>query len=183
VDRKQKQEEFKLRISGIKLGKHSFSINCDKTFFEIADIPDVLEGLIEVQIEMEVFEKMITLNFHFKGFIQHPCDRCCEPVKIDLDFREKLLVKLVPFVEENEPNEDDNLWIINENEYELDVFNFVYESIYLAIPTRVLHPDDENGNSTCDPNILKKLEELSGKRDANKTMDSRWEALKNIKLK
>lgn len=174
-----KKDEFKLRISGVELGKHSFTINCDKRFFELAEIPNLQEGCVKLQIEMEVFEKMITLDFHFKGKVQLPCDRCLEPVDIDLDFSENLLVKLVPMIEE--PEEEDNLWVVSENTYELDVFHFVYECLTLALPLRVVHPDDASGKSTCNPEIIKKLEELTPGETQREVIDPRWEALKNIK--
>ncbi len=44
-----------------------------------------------------------------------------------------------------------------------------------------MHEDDENGNSTCDPQVLAKLEELSQKEE-EKESDPRWDALKNLKL-
>lgn len=176
-----KKEEFSLRIAGVELGKHSFSIDCDNRFFELAEIPDLQEGLLKLQIEMEILEKMITLDFHFNGYVMLPCDRCLDLVKVDLDFDEHLLVKLVPLLDEIQ--EDDDMWLVNENEYELDLFHYVYEAITLALPIRVVHEDDENGNSTCNPEILKKLEELSNAEPKETEIDPRWEALKNIKAK
>ena len=174
-----KKEEFRLRISGVELGKHSFSIDCDNRFFELAEIPDLHEGMLKLQIEMEISEKMIQLDFQFKGYVMLPCDRCLDPVKVDLDFSEHLLVKLVPLL--GEMREEEDMWIVDENEYELDVFHFVYESIMLALPIQVVHPDDENGNSTCNPDILKKLQEHSSEAKKDDEIDPRWEALKNIK--
>ena len=158
---------------------HSFSIDCDNRFFELAEIPDLQEGDVKLQIEMEVSEKMITLDFQFNGYVMLPCDRCLEPVRVNLDFDEHLLVKLVPQVEEMQ--QEDDMWVVNENEYELDVFHFVYESIMLALPIQVLHPDDENGNSTCNPEILKIMNEHSKKTKKEDEIDPRWEALKKLK--
>ena len=180
VKSRDKKEEFKLRISGVERGKHSFSIDCDNAFFEIAEIPDLHEGDVKLQIEMDISDKIVTLDFHFKGYVTLPCDRCMEPVNIDLDFTDNLIVKLMPWIEE--PEEEDNLWIVNENTYELDLFHFVYESISLALPTQILHPDDENGNSTCNPEILKKLEELTPHENTMGDIDPRLAALKDIKL-
>ena len=179
VKSKEKREEFKLRISGIESGKHLFSINCDNAFFELAEIPNLQEGLVKLQIEMDVSDKIITLDFHFKGYVVLPCDRCLDPVNVDLDFEEHLLVKLMPWIEETE--EEDGMWMIDENTYELDLFHFVYESIALSLPSQILHPDDENGHPTCDPEILKKLEELTPHEKDTDEIDPRWEALKNIK--
>lgn len=177
VKSKEKREEFRLRISGVESGKHLFSIDCDNAFFEIAEIPNLQEGDVKLQIEMVVSDKIITLNFHFNGFVMLPCDRCLDLVKVDLDFSDHLLVKLMPWIEETE--EEDDMWIMNENTYELDLFHFVYESISLALPLQILHPDDENGNSTCNPEILKKLEELTPHETDD--VDPRLEVLKDIK--
>lgn len=172
----EKRDEFKLRIAGVELGKHSFSIVCNKEFFELADLSDLLDGQLLLDIKMEKSEIMMQLSFFFRGDITIPCDRCLDPVTLPMNFEEKLIVKY-----DNQPqgNEDDMIWTISENEYELDVFHFVYESISLALPTQVIHPEDENGSSTCNPEILKRLVELSHKEEER---DPRWDALKKIDL-
>lgn len=180
MDEKQLREEFKLRLSGVEDGNYCFSVVCDKTFFEIAQIEDLHDGNLNLQIEMAKSEKMVDLKFHFQGNVVALCDRCLLPVTIPLDFDERLYVKLVPVVEED-MNEDDDIWMIDENTYELDVFHFVYESIFLALPHRIVHEDDENGNPTCDPAVIEKLNQLSQQKDENET-DPRWDALKNLKL-
>lgn len=174
-----KQEELRLRISGVESGNYSFSIDCDNRFFELAEIPDLQEGLVKLQIEMEISEKIINLDFHFDGYVMMPCDRCLELVKVDLNFDEHLLVKLIPLL--GETQEEDEMWLVDETAYELDLFHYVYESITLALPLRIVHPEDENGNSTCDPEILKKLEELTNPTPKEDEIDPRWEALKKIK--
>ena len=58
VKSRDKKEEFKLRISGVERGKHLFSIDCDNTFFEVAEIPDLHEGDVKLQIEMDISDKI-----------------------------------------------------------------------------------------------------------------------------
>lgn len=176
---KDKRKEFFLKIGGLSLGKHCSSIHCDKTFFDIAEMKELQNGDIQVEIEMRVEDKMSTINFHFSGFVVAACDRCLDPVQVPMNFSETLLVKQVEHPEEFENQEDENIWYIDEREDKIDIFHFVYESILLAMPMQVIHPDDENGHSTCNPDILKKIEELSNAREE---IDPRWEALKNIKL-
>lgn len=173
---KSKRDEFRLRIAGISLGNHKFSITCDELFFEISNISELQGGCLQLQIDMENQEKMLNLHFHIQGNVVAPCDRCLDPVEIPLEFTEQLVVKLVE--QPDESLNEDNLWFIDENEYALDVFHFVYEIIRLALPIKITHPDDEQGNSTCNPEILKILENLSLKESQ---IDPRWEALKQIK--
>ena len=165
MDEKQIRDEFKLRLSGVEDGTRCFSIHCEKAFFELA----------------EISEKLVNVLCQFNGYVVAPCDRCLLPVRLPMDFEQRLIVKLVPNIGEEPESEDDDIWVLDENTYELDLFQFVYESIFLALPIRIVHEDDENGNSTCDPQVLAKLEELSQKEE-EKESDPRWDALKNLKL-
>ncbi len=182
MNEKEIRDQFKLRLAGIEDGTYTCSISCDKSFFDIANISNVSDGNLDLQITMTKTEKLVDLVCHFEGIVTAPCDRCLLPVQLPIHTEERLIVKLVPWVEENE-NEEDDIWILDENTYELDIFQFVYESIFLALPIQVLHENDENGLSTCDPTVLKKLEELSPKIEpTEKEIDPRWDALKNLKL-
>jgi len=67
--------------------------------------------------------------------------------------------------------------VIPETDYQFDLSTYIYEFIHLGLPARLLHPDDENGNSTCDPEMLRLLEKLAPAG----TVDPRWEALKKLK--
>lgn len=183
MNEKQIREQFRLRLSGVEDGTYSFSISCNNEFFELAKISNIEDGDLKLQVEMSKTEKLVDVRCHFEGFVVAPCDRCLLPVTLPMDMDERLIVKLVPSVEEGENDDDDDIWVMDENTYELDIFQFVYESIFLAMPISVMHEDDENGNSTCDPTVLKKLEELS-KKEENKSeeTDPRWDALKNLKF-
>lgn len=182
MDEMQTREKFKLRLSGVADGIYYFSIICDKTFFELAEFADLHDGNLNLQIKMEKQQKMINLDFHFEGYVIAPCDRCLLQVKVPMNFDEHLLVKLVPEVRKEDNDLDDDIWIMEDTTYELDIFHFVYESLFLALPHRIIHEDDADGNPTCDPVIMKKLEELSGLPKPKDEIDPRWEALKNIQI-
>jgi uncharacterized metal-binding protein YceD (DUF177 family) len=73
-------------------------------------------------------------------------------------------------------DEGEEVIIIPEAERQFDVSPFLFEVIHLMLPARRVHPE-KDGQSECDPEILKKLEELSNQR----APDPRWEALKKLK--
>ena len=173
---KQKREEFKLRLSGVGLGKHKYSIFCDKEFFDLAEITEIIEGCLSLDIEMEKKETLLQFSFHFYGEVSLPCDRCLDPVSLPLDFSESLIVK---FNSIGETNKEEEMWTIPEKEYELDMFHFVYESIILALPSKITHAETLDGKSACNPEIIERLGKLVIKEMGN---DPRWDALKNIKI-
>jgi len=183
MEERQLRSQFKIRISGVELGKHCFSVDCDKEFFDLAGIEQLMDGRLNLRIEMEKSEKMVDFHCHFEGYVTAECDRCLVPVNLPMNFNERLLVKLVSENYRSEEEQEDDIWMMDENTYEIDLFHFVYESIVLALPIRIVHEDDADGNPTCDPEVLCRLDEMNAENVENEQeTDPRWDALKNIKL-
>ena len=65
MNTKEKRDEYKIRIAGVEVGKYSYSIICDKEFFEMSEISELQDGLLNLQIEMDKSEKMVNLKCHF----------------------------------------------------------------------------------------------------------------------
>ena len=55
---------------------------------------------------------------------------------------------------------------------------FFYEYIHLALPIKRIHPDDKKGRSTCNPVMIRKLEDHLI-ADDDKT-DPRWDELRKL---
>ena len=122
-------------------------------------------------------KKSLILEFLFEleGKVFVPCDRCLDPVDIEIEYQAPLYVK---FGDESH-EETDELYVISEQETEIELTQFIYEFIHLSLPFRRVHPDDENGNSTCNKEMLKRLEELSVNEEKQDT-DPRWNNLKDL---
>ena len=83
----------------------------------------------------------------------------------------------------NDENED--LLLIPHGSYEVNIQQFIYESVILNLPSRRIHPGIEDG--TLQSDILDKLEELSPKERKEDTeepqqgpTDPRWDSLKKL---
>ena len=120
------------------------------------------------------------LEFQFKatGTVNVNCDLTNEP--FDLPIKNEFFM-VVKFGEKyNDENEE--LLILPHGEYEVNLQQYIYELIVLAIPSKRVHPGVENG--TLESDILEKLEELSPKEktmvDNNEETDPRWHKLKNL---
>jgi uncharacterized protein len=118
---------------------------------------------------LEKQSSMMILTFDIKGEVEVACDRCLENFDLPVSSMQTLIVK---FGEETR-EETDEIFILSRNEQDFDVSQFVYEYIILAIPQVRVHPEGE-----CDPEILRKLEELKPKSDQN--IDPRWDALRKF---
>jgi uncharacterized protein len=92
-----------------------------------------------------------------------------------VDCKNRLLVKFGKTYEEDDPD----MIIMPGDMSDLDLKQSLYEYIMLALPIKRMHPDDSRGNSTCNPDMLKKLSEHI-MSDGDKS-DPRWDELKKLR--
>jgi uncharacterized metal-binding protein YceD (DUF177 family) len=92
----------------------------------------------------------------------------------NLESESRLLVKFGKKIEDSDPD----IISLTADENELDLQHHLYEYIHLALPIKRVHPDDQNGNSTCDPVMLEKLKEHIVEEESDN--DPRWDELKKL---
>jgi uncharacterized metal-binding protein YceD (DUF177 family) len=158
---------------GLKPGKHGFDVEVGKKFFETFEDAEIHNGNVKVHIDLEKEERMMVFQFSFQGEVELPCDRCNEPIMVPVSGNERLIVKLGDSWEE----QSEEVLVIPETEIRFDTAPLLYEFIHLALPLRHVHPDDEKGQSTCDPEVMKRLSEIQ----VNENTDPRWDALLKLK--
>lgn len=164
---------FIIPFRGLKPGIHRYDLQVDKTFFEHFQQGEIQEGVLSVHIDLEKEERMLLFLFTLTGNVTLPCDRCNEPVAIPISGKERLIVK---FGEEFSEL-DEEIQIIPESETSFDVSPFLFEYIHLLLPMKRVHPEDDQGNSTCNPDMLARLNQFL----QNRAQDPRWEKLKELR--
>ncbi len=168
-------EAYIIPFGGLKPGEHPFNFEIDKTFFDRFEYSQIKNGHILVDVTLDRQENMLVISFSLQGKVEIPCDRCFELMTIPIKGQEELVVKFgTDYHEENE-----TVQIIPEGTKRFDISPFLYEYIHLLLPARRVHPEDEEGNPGCDPEILKRMESPAGPSET----DPRWEVLKKFKTK
>jgi len=168
-------DQYQIAFSGLTSGTHLFDFKVGDKFFELVRDTEIMGGRVMVAVTMVKEERMMDLHLAINGKVKVRCDRCNEPLEIGVEGNERLILKLGDRYEEV----SEDVQVIPESAHQFDLGPFLYEYIHLLLPVRRIHPEDENGNSLCDPVIIKKLKELS----ENHAPDPRWEALNELKKK
>lgn len=167
-------KDFKIKFRGLSVGVHHYNWEIDKKFFEAFENAELNDASLTVELELEKQERMMILSFTINGKVTVPCDRCLEDLLFPIEIEEAFYIKFgTARLEESE-----DVLVIPESEHQVDVSILINEYITLSLPLRRVHVPDEEGKVGCNKEVLKKLDELSGK----KGIDPRWEQLKNIKL-
>jgi uncharacterized protein len=165
---------YSIPISGLKEGKHSYDFEIGKEFFEQFEESEIKEGKLTVIVEADKRSSHADLAVKISGEVSISCDRCLGVFSQPVSCENRLLVKFGKVYDERDPD----IITIPADENELDMTQYFYEYILLALPIQRMHPNDRNGKSKCDPEMLQKLKEhVSSEEERN---DPRWDDLKKL---
>ena len=169
--------QFVIPFKGLKVGRHDFFFEIDDRFFD--DFPDseIKRGNVRVDVCLNKKVNMLEFDFKLKGELWVICDRCLEDFQLPVTYTSKLFVKFGDINEE----QTDEIISLSHNEFEFDIAQYIYEYTHLSLPYRRIHPEDKNGNSLCNKEMLNKLNEYVI-REQEKETDPRWDNLKDIFL-
>ncbi len=165
---------YTIPLNGLKEGRHTIDFEIDKEFFDRFEESEIKEGSLIARIEIDKRSTHTDLVIRITGSIKVCCDRCLGMFFYPLECENRLIVKFGKGIEDIDP---DILYLASD-ENEMDLQQHIYEFILLALPIKRVHPDDNEGKSTCDPEMLKKLEEL--KVEEENVTDPRWDELKKL---
>jgi uncharacterized metal-binding protein YceD (DUF177 family) len=162
---------------GLKIGKHQFDYQVDNTFFAHFDYDEFNDASVKVSIILEKKSTLLELEIKHKGTVNVPCDVSGEEFDLAIKGNLKLVVKFGDaFNDENE-----ELLIVPHGEFQINVAQYIYESIVLSVPLRRIHPGVKDGSLT---EVIEKLEALAPKEnkesEQKNEIDPRWENLKKL---
>ncbi|MCM2300984.1 MAG: DUF177 domain-containing protein [Flavobacteriaceae bacterium] len=166
---------FTIPFIGLKEGKHQFVYQIDKKFFEAFQYDEFNDVDIKVDLSFVKKGTMLELDFQFNGIVTVSCDISNELFNQPISDEFKLIVKFG-----NEYNDDrDDILVIPHTEFQLNISQYIYESIILAVPSKRIHPNVMDGSLKSE--VIEKLKELEVKEIKIENIDPRWDKLKDLK--
>ena len=173
------RKEYIIQFVGLSAGEHLYDFNISDKFFESLDYSEIKQGNINVKLTLLKQSSMMILQFEISGTVKINCDRCTAEYDFPVHGNYKLIVKVGG---SDTGNEDDDIITIAANEHELDLSQYIYEYTALSLPIKRAHPENEEGESTCDKEMLEKLKNFLIEDEKNDLTDPRWDDLKNFSL-
>ena len=176
----QTPKEYIIQFVGLSVGSHLYEFNISDKFFESLDYSEIKQGDIQVKLTLLKQSSMMILQFEIGGTVKINCDRCTAEYDLPIQGDYKLIVKVGG---SETGNEDDDIITIAANEHELDLSQYLYEYIALSLAIKRAHPDNDEGEATCDKEMIKKLKDFLIEEEKKENLnDPRWDDLKNISL-
>ncbi len=169
-------KEYSIPFSGLKQGKHEFKFRVDNTFFTSFGFEEFNSASVDVLLLLDKQLTVLEFEMQAKGSVNVDCDLSSEAYEQPVHANLSLVVK---FGEEYN-DEDDDILILPHGEHQVNVAQYIYEMLVLAVPAKRVHPGVIDGSLKSE--LLDKLEELRPReeKNINEETDPRWDALKNF---
>jgi len=168
--------QYIIPFTGLKEGNHEFSFTFDKKFFDEFTVLEARKGSVTAEVLLEKKGSLLSLNTCISGKLEIQCDRCLDYFHFPIEFRGDLLVKFG----KNTSSGTDEIWILDPNEYELDLKQYFFECIGLCLPIQRIHPQNPDGTLQCNREMISILETHYNQELEKRDTDPRWDKLKEL---
>ncbi|MBQ5404680.1 MAG: DUF177 domain-containing protein [Bacteroidales bacterium] len=172
--------DYIIEYKAFEQGTYEIDYQLDKNFFELFPESEFKDGDVSVKVIMQVSIAGLSFDFDISGSVKTECDRCLEIFDQEIEGFYNLTVK---FSDTQTDSGDDDIIFLPTEETEIDLKHHIYEYVVLSVPPRRVHPEDEDGNLTCNPEMVKALEEFQPTEQEEETepqTDPRWDKLKGL---
>ncbi len=155
------RREFEIPFVGLKPGLHQFEYKIDNKFFAQFGEQDFVNCEAKIKLELDKKSSFMLLKFDVDGKVSVSCDRCGNPLELQLWDEFKVMVKMVDDPKlMNEQEEDPDVYYISKNESHLHLEDWIYEFINLSIPMQKMCTLEEMGGPQCNLEVLQKLKSM-----------------------
>lgn len=167
-------EPYRIPLKSLSVGEHTYRYRLDDGFFAAVEALDVKHGEVGAEVTVRKTTLAIEVDIVMQGAVEVVCDRCLEPMSVDVDVDEMVCVTFGTEYKE----EDDHLIVVPEDEGIFDISWLLYEYVALSVPMIHTHPDGECDQAMID--IIDAHSAGSEDKEDKDEVDPRWAALKNI---
>lgn len=175
-----KTNTYDIEFTGLKLGFHDYDLNIDLNLFENTPYDHLLLKSAKAVCKLEKKENSMELKTFIEAALEFNCDRCGELFPSDIEFEEKLIIK----TGSEKMMETDDILILSQSDHKIELKDLFYEWIIVHLPIQRIHPEDEDGEPTCSPEKLQRVQQmLASDDDKDDQIDERWSQLKDLLTK
>lgn len=170
-----KLRNYDVSFSGLKIGKHEFRFEIDKTFFQLFYTEqEFTNPRIEVHVSLDKHTTFLEFEIKIKGLVELVCDITNDNFDYPIENEIKILVN---FGEEYDDSNEDVITIPS-TDHAFNVAHLIYENVMLSIPMKKISPNvSDEDLQILDQFSPKEIEENEEEHES----DPRWDALRKLR--
>ena len=145
-------ELYTIPYKSLENGEHTLEFRFDDSLFAAYENTDIRHAQGRVGVTLLRSASMLELKVSIRGSVVVACDRCLDDCTVPVEFDGTLVVK---FSDEVSDYDGEVMWLLP-MEDEIDLKQYIYESIVLSLPYQRVHPEGE-----CNPEMLERFRIVS----------------------
>jgi uncharacterized metal-binding protein YceD (DUF177 family) len=139
-------------FKGLSNDKHAFRFEIGDSFFQLFEGSEIEHGNLSVEALLDKQPACLQIAVSINGTVDIACDRCLENLSLSINSEDELAVRFGK-IEDSNANED--LMVLDPSEGEIDLSQYIYDSINVALPIQRVHPEGQ-----CNPEMMEKLQQF-----------------------
>ena len=171
-----KIRKYTIDIFKLSNTQHDYEFEFDNDFFTLFEESLVNKGKGDIKLILDKSESMVKLKFNIEGKVELICDRSLDSFDYALDIKQGLIMKFGEDYEEL----SEEMVVIPKSTQQINIAQYVYEFIGLAIPMKKLHPRYKDESEEDEEGSLIYSSE-DNKNNSEGSVDPRWNKLKKLK--
>ncbi len=170
-----KQNQYILQVNSLVEGRNRLDIEVDKELFDKFDCTEAQDLRVNVGLDIEKSDNLLSMSFLYKGWIDVLCGRCLGKMSLKVDKSSKQIVQMI----DNGKHVDWMEGFISPYTKQIDLSPYIYEELRVVIPIAPIHAKE----SDCDKKMIDRLLELNSENQKNKEdyINPIWEKLRDLK--
>jgi uncharacterized metal-binding protein YceD (DUF177 family) len=128
----------------------------DNEFFEKFENDEIYGGNLTVKAVVNKKNKEISIEIRIKGYVNVICDRCIDIYAQPIVFDDFFYFKQIDD-DAVEDEKNDEIIYLSTKKNKINLAQIIYEASVFSLPIKRIHLKDENGNSTCNSEMIEKL--------------------------
>lgn len=154
---------------------HQYNYDIDEVFFSNYQQDLVNSGKLNVQVDLEKNHSFIGMTVAISGTVVLTCDRSLDEFQYPLEETRKVIFKYG----DEEKEIDHDVEMITSDTQQIDVGQYIFEFVGLAVPMKKLHPRFSESDEDLGTMVYRS-EEIETE-DKTKEPDPRWNKLSQLK--
>lgn len=134
--------EFSIPFKGLKAGEHEFEFQLNRAFLDAVGDEELVDVDVVAYVTMTKAASMLTFDVELDGTAVVACDRCLDELEYPVEVDDRLFVK---FSEEEYEFDGEVMWL-NPAEDQINLADYIYETLLLALPYQRVHEKIEECN-------------------------------------
>jgi uncharacterized protein len=166
--------EFQINIYSLTNKLHDFEFEITNKLFESKEFSLISKGNGVCKLSLQKSETLMNLHFDIKAEVELVCDRSLDTFMFPISVEEDIIIKFG----DDETTLSEDVFVIRRDASSVNVGDFIYEFVSLAVPMRKIHPRFEGEDQ---PDLIYTSQDDNTAEDDSEPVDPRWEALKKLK--